>query len=300
MKIRKNIIQNMIKSFLFPTKLWLEVWFYCNVRLRAPNDTSVNMQQTQTDAGDGWVGLSASQRPEESLLNCTLVRKRMRSFCKCFWPDQFRSIYRTANKGGVLLLSDGGPDVAPYTDAPVETRGFELAMKSRKLYASRHGYSHLRTDCNTECAPLPQCPLWRRKYWQKWCAMKEVMERFKSSTFEWFVWMDSDVFIVDMERPLANVLAEGNSSMVAQMQFFPKLGRFVINAGLFMFRNCEWSQRFLRLWLSSWRPWLKDCYDGTSFDVDLLTALELDVMHAPLPLLSQGFRKRRWWPWDSD
>lgn len=81
-----------------------------------------------------------------------------------------------------------------------------LSIKNKADYAKMHGYGfHWATE---EPDPLMQGA------WNKIAVLQMVADKYSESEVGWFLWVDSDTLILDMDRPLPVERYEGRDIVV--------------------------------------------------------------------------------------
>jgi hypothetical protein len=119
------------------------------------------------------------------------------------------------------------------------TRLGALALDNHRQYADRHGYSFI--DSVPIAEDRPCC----------WAKLPAICDAFEDH--DWVIWLDSDVLIFDLERPLDSFI-DTDQHLVVQKQgkWWNLVGvedgdtASPINSGVFLIRACDWSLQFLK------------------------------------------------------
>ncbi|CAG8448051.1 11830_t:CDS:2 [Ambispora gerdemannii] len=118
------------------------------------------------------------------------------------------------------------------------------AADNKREYAEKHGYYFVPRS-----AEFAQQTLRHRKtVWGKVDAVEKTLPHY-----DWLFWVDMDAVIFNQEITIESLL-ENFTSIVGGPEAFSQkhfivakpIGDKMINAGVFLLRNSEWSRRFLR------------------------------------------------------
>jgi glycosyl transferase family (putative galactosyltransferase) len=109
-----------------------------------------------------------------------------------------------------------------------------LAMPNRQAYCDRWGYELMTRTASRQ-----------EGHWQKIPTIQKALQ----AGAEWSVWMDSDLIITNPDIGLETVI-HSSSGLPSLILSHDMNG---INNGVLFFRNCPWTDRFLKLW-SAARP----------------------------------------------
>ncbi|KAJ7515087.1 hypothetical protein O6H91_23G070600 [Diphasiastrum complanatum] len=93
--------------------------------------------------------------------------------------------------------------------------------------------------------------------WARYPILKRLMRT--NPSIEWFMWMDSDAMFTDMAFSIPfDLYNEWNKNLIIPgywEKVYADDGDWLsLNAGIFLLRNCEWSQNFLGKWADFGRP----------------------------------------------
>ncbi|EFJ20553.1 hypothetical protein SELMODRAFT_443878 [Selaginella moellendorffii] len=113
----------------------------------------------------------------------------------------------------------------------------ELVTPNKRAYVDLHGYDFIdASDCLDRSRPPS---------WSKILAVRKHL-----ASYEWVFWNDADSLVTNPTISLEDIV----NSVVGDVEF-QDMPDFIVtedvtgvNAGMFFFRNSEWSQQFLELW----------------------------------------------------
>ncbi|GBB83432.1 hypothetical protein RclHR1_10160001 [Rhizophagus clarus] len=119
-----------------------------------------------------------------------------------------------------------------------------LSAKNKREYAERHGYAFVARS--TEYAQ--QYYRKRSPVWGKVDAVEKIL-----AYYEWIIWLDMDAFFTNRSYTIKQLFESlekrvGGKKELEKMDFIvarPK-GDNMINAGVFLMRNSDWTRDFLR------------------------------------------------------
>lgn len=108
--------------------------------------------------------------------------------------------------------------------------------ENQKKYAKRHGYEYIKYNYSLD-----------RSRPEEWSKIKALLKVLKSTKSCWVLWIDHDVVITDLAKPLTyftNKYGKGKNLIIAKDAYYKR--GIPINNGIFLIRNRPWSRQFLR------------------------------------------------------
>jgi len=119
-----------------------------------------------------------------------------------------------------------------------------LSGENKRAYARDHGYAFVARSIEF----AQQVYRNRKTVWGKLDAIEKVLPRY-----DWVFWMDMDAVIMNPKVRVDDLLERFEKRVGSSKAFANKhliiarpLGDKMINAGVFMIRNSDWSRKFLR------------------------------------------------------
>lgn len=85
----------------------------------------------------------------------------------------------------------------------------------------------------------------------QWSKIKAVADLMNQGNYDWYVWLDDDIYITNPDIPLEQVIHQyGQKAALIISAHKEKLPAFNdVNSGLFLIKNTSWSKKFLqRVW----------------------------------------------------
>ncbi|KAH9568737.1 hypothetical protein CY35_03G093000 [Sphagnum magellanicum] len=164
-------------------------------------------------------------RANELGRQCLEVRKS--------WPSQKNNNDPPHNKFALVTCSDG------LTTIP--QRSFEgmmeLVTPNKKRYVERHGYDFIDASGTLDKDRPPS--------WSKILAVKTHLP-----AYDWVFWNDVDSVVTNPSIALEDIIYSvvGDTAFEDMPDFIVSEDVTGVNAGMFFFRNSEWSRQFLDLW----------------------------------------------------
>ncbi|KAH9321812.1 hypothetical protein KI387_016451, partial [Taxus chinensis] len=167
------------------------------------------------------------------LLSCGHLLIRANEFgrnCFQFPPHDCK---RRQFKIAMVTLSDESDSIPD--------RSFEGIMKmvepNKRNYAHRHGYDFIDASIVLDRQRPPS--------WSKILAVRAFLP-----DYDWIFWNDADSLVTNPDITLEDILysVSGNMEYEKMPNFILTKDVTGVNAGMFFFRNSEWSKEFLDLW----------------------------------------------------
>lgn len=134
-----------------------------------------------------------------------------------------------------------------YKDSCMEPSA-ATAAENKRNYASRHGYAFVARSQEFAQQELRTVP--RRIVWGKVDVIEKVLPKY-----DWLFWMDMDAVVMNQDISVHAILDDlrktyptgpkGFESSVDLVVVRPGRDK-MLNAGVFLMRNTEWSHRFLK------------------------------------------------------
>jgi hypothetical protein len=134
-----------------------------------------------------------------------------------------------------------------YKDGCMEPSAY-LAAVNKRDYALRHNYAFVARSL--EFAQQELRPVKRRTVWGKVDVLEKVLPKY-----DWVFWMDMDAVIMNMDQSVHSILdglrkkyPKGAAAFESTVDLVVvKPGRDkMLNAGVLLLRNSEWSRQFIR------------------------------------------------------
>lgn len=120
-----------------------------------------------------------------------------------------------------------------------------LTGENKRDYAKKHGYSFVGRSAEF----AQQTYKLRKTVWGKFDAIEKVLPHY-----DWIFWLDMDTVIMNYSITVEKLIDQFIEKAGGQEQFDKKhlivarpVNDKMINAGVFIMRNSEWSRDFLRL-----------------------------------------------------
>lgn len=143
---------------------------------------------------------------------------------------------------GAVLLRELSPGVRRRTSSASEcsrvicslATGEYRSLLSRSAlsferYAERWGWDLvLSTEDLADGRPAP---------WGKVPLLRSLLDEY-----DWVLWLDADVVIVDLDADINDEVQEGKDLYLVE---HPWLGQYTANSGVVLLRSCDWSRAFL-------------------------------------------------------
>lgn len=137
---------------------------------------------------------------------------------------------QSKEKFAIVTSTDGG--------GKIPGRSFDglmaLVAPNKENYARRHGYTFINASNTLDKSRPPS--------WSKILAVRKHLP-----DFDWVFWNDVDSLVTNPEISLEDIIdsAVGSTALPDLIITKDVTG---VNAGMFFFRNTDWSMRFLELW----------------------------------------------------
>eukprot|EP00250_Pteridium_aquilinum_P012257 c20603_g1_i3 orf=99-1166(-) len=206
---------------------------------------------------------------------------------QCFDVNPVREhILNHQQRFAVVTCTDGGVGIPGRSFDGL----MELVMPNKVSYTQRHGYEFIDASDTLDPSRPPS--------WSKILAVRKHLPNF-----DWVFWNDVDSLVTNPEISLEDII----DSVVGSMgrNFTPDLIITTdvtgVNAGMFFFRNTEWSMRFLELWWNQ-SSFIRPFGQMKSGDNDALKYL-LQTMpeeefrqHVGIPRMQCAFNSYLWRP----
>lgn len=114
------------------------------------------------------------------------------------------------------------------------------SVENKRTYAERHGYDFVTRSTEFAQEEFRQ----RRLVWGKIGAIQKTLPHY-----EWLLWMDMDAVVVNMDKDVREImqLVERDKRTGGEISLIvarPKRDK-MLNAGVMLIKNTEWSRRFL-------------------------------------------------------
>eukprot|EP00252_Welwitschia_mirabilis_P023880 TRINITY_DN6877_c0_g2_i1.p1 TRINITY_DN6877_c0_g2~~TRINITY_DN6877_c0_g2_i1.p1 ORF type:complete len:359 (+),score=32.99 TRINITY_DN6877_c0_g2_i1:394-1470(+) len=180
----------------------------------------------------------------------------------------------------------------------IPQRSFEGLMKlvepNKKKYAHLHGYDFIDASDIVDKSRPPS--------WSKILAVRNNLAKY-----DWVFWNDADSLVTNPTIALEDILysVTGDKEWDDMPDFIVTEDVTGVNAGMFFFRNSEWSKWFLDLWWNQTdfiRPF-GDCKSGDNDALKhLIKTMPLDEkkQHILIPKMQCVFNSNLWSPsWKS-
>lgn len=168
-----------------------------------------------------------------------------------------------ASHGEVLLVSYSTPSILGYAG---------YAHAATAAYAAQNGYSY---EVLTPASGHDYEP--RDARWNKVRILEELARdtQHEYGEYEYVVWMDSDLIVLDMGLSIAAVVAQNpEAHVIMSADPLPEEINSVANTGMIITRRSHWSVTFFHEW------WTRQDR-GSAWDQHVFTALwESDFEHA--------------------
>lgn len=173
-------------------------------------------------------------------------------------------------------------------------RSFQGLMKlvepNKRSYAERHGYDFIDESDIVDKKRPPS--------WSKILAVRKNLPKY-----DWIFWNDADSLVTNQNIALEDVLYSitGNMDYEDMPDFIVTEDVTGVNAGMFFFRNSEWSMRFLDLWWNQTSFILPfgNCKSGDNDALkDLVKSMPKDEkkQHVRIPRMQCVFNSNMWSP----
>ncbi|KAF9430965.1 hypothetical protein BGZ94_001309 [Podila epigama] len=143
--------------------------------------------------------------------------------------------YDRARKSNIAVLTSS----YVYVDMCMAEASLPSA-ENKRLYAAKHGYDFVARSAEFAQEEFRG----RRLVWGKIGAIQKVLPHY-----EWLLWMDMDAIVADMDKDVREIIR-----MAKEASQRPDISLIVarpvkdkmLNAGVMLIRNTEWSRRFLK------------------------------------------------------
>ncbi|KAH9543216.1 hypothetical protein CY35_13G051900 [Sphagnum magellanicum] len=164
----------------------------------------------------------------------------------------------------------------------------ELVTPNKRSYVARHGYEFVDASDVLDKERPPS--------WSKILAVKKNLPHY-----DWVFWNDADSVVTNPAISLEEIIhsAVGDSEVNSMPDFIITKDVTGVNAGMFFFRNSEWSRHFLDLWWNQ-TAFVQPFGQSKSGDNDALKHL-LDIMpenernqHIRIPQMQCLFNSNVW------
>ncbi|KAF8978147.1 hypothetical protein BGZ46_006782 [Entomortierella lignicola] len=112
---------------------------------------------------------------------------------------------------------------------------------NKKEYAAKHGYDFVARSAEFAQENFRH----RRAVWGKIGAIQKTLPHY-----EWLLWMDMDAVVANTDKDVRDIIRlaeernEGKGSEISMIVARPS-GDIMLNAGVMLIKNTEWSNRFL-------------------------------------------------------
>lgn len=120
-----------------------------------------------------------------------------------------------------------------------------LTAENKRNYAQKHGYSFIGRSAEF----TQQGYKYRKTVWGKFDAIEKILPHY-----DWVFWLDMDTVIMNYNVTIESLIDQFIEKVGGQEQFEKRhlivarpVNDMMINAGVFLLRNSEWSRKFLRL-----------------------------------------------------
>uniref|UniRef100_A0A0D6QZR7 Uncharacterized protein n=1 Tax=Araucaria cunninghamii TaxID=56994 RepID=A0A0D6QZR7_ARACU len=180
----------------------------------------------------------------------------------------------------------------------IPERSFQGLMKlvepNKKRYADRHGYDFIDASDAVDKSRPPS--------WSKILAVRNHLPKY-----DWIFWNDADSLVTNPNIALEDVLYSITGDMDYQNMpdFIVTEDVTGVNAGMFFFRNSEWSRMFLDRWWNQ-TDFIRPFGHSKSGDNDALKHLiktmpaDEKKQHVRIPRMQCVFNSNMWSPsWKS-
>ncbi|KAI5059375.1 hypothetical protein GOP47_0025694 [Adiantum capillus-veneris] len=165
-----------------------------------------------------------------------------------------------------------------------------LVAPNKAKYAQLHGYTFINASDTLDNSRPPS--------WSKILAVRKHLPKF-----DWVFWNDVDSLVINPEISLedivASVVGSRDNSGIPDLIITKDVTG--VNAGMFFFRNTEWSMHFLELWWNQ-TSFVRPFGQMKSGDNDALKYL-LQIMpeeefqqHVAMPRMQCAFNSYLWRP----
>ncbi|CAG8506874.1 3195_t:CDS:2 [Paraglomus occultum] len=156
----------------------------------------------------------------------------------CNLPSTRLSESPTISKPSVAVITSS----FVYTDLCMLAAA-PISADNKRLYAKKHGYSFVPRSLEFAQQGYTD----RKTVWGKIDAVEKVLP-----LYDWLFWLDMDAVIFNFSTSIESLL-EKFEKQLGKREFKKKhlivakpMGDSMINAGVFLLRNSEWSKKFIR------------------------------------------------------
>lgn len=171
----------------------------------------------------------------------------------CGKPEQFPRIWEKPEAVIRDRNCSSSECVAIISHSTLDLKFLPLTTDNHRRYARSQGYDYIfRNNLITDrfideqsSGKTHQLGL----YWQKMEAIQNALDEMDGDVkrYKWVIWIDSDALFTNFDRSLAHIVSEHAGDPVKPTHSF--LGSrepfHLINAGVLVFHNDEWSHRMI-------------------------------------------------------
>ncbi|KAG0584839.1 hypothetical protein M758_3G242000 [Ceratodon purpureus] len=196
-------------------------------------------------------------------------------------PEHFQRF-----KFAMVTCSDGSSTIPGRSFEGV----MEMVAPNKKAYVKRHGYDFIDASSLLDTTRPPS--------WSKILAVKEQL-----SQYDWVFWNDADSAVTNPDIKLEDIIFSvvGDVKLEEMPDFIVTEDVTGVNAGMFFFRNSDWSRQFLDRWWNQTdfiQPFGQSKSGDNTALKHLISVMDKDELkqHVRVPEMQCLFNSNLWKP----